>query len=280
MHPILLDFGTYDLPLLGSTHLFLPTYGVLFATATLLAWWWFLRRARALGVEPERAFNLTFYGLLAGLLGAKGTLVLVEWQHYLAHPRDLLASLRSAGVLLGGVAAGALVFVLYALRQRLPLYSLGDAIAAPLALAQSVGRLGCTAAGCCWGVPLHSRPWWALVFHDPTAAEQTGVPLDVPLFPSQPVQALNDLAIAGILTWLWRRRRKDGLPEGAVFFGYLVLYGVSRGVLEHWRGDIARGLWFGGRVSTSQIFSALAALTGMVLLVRGMVRRHREVSAG
>ena len=61
MHPILIDFGTHDLPLLGPTHLFLPTDGVLFAAATLLAWWWFLRRARELRVDPERAFNLTFY---------------------------------------------------------------------------------------------------------------------------------------------------------------------------------------------------------------------------
>jgi phosphatidylglycerol:prolipoprotein diacylglycerol transferase len=280
VHPILLDFGTHDLPLLGETHLFLPTYGVLFALATLLAWGWFLRRARALPIEPERAFNLTFYSLLAGLLGAKATLILVEWRHYLANPADLLASLRSAGVLLGGVLAGALVFVLYARRQRLPLLALGDAIAAPLALAQSVGRLGCTAAGCCWGVQLQDHPWWALVFRDPVAADQTGVPLQVPLFPSQPAQALNDLAIAGILTWLWRRRGKDGLPEGAVFWWYLVLYGVTRGLLEHWRGDTARGLWFGGHVSTSQVLSALAALFGFAMLVRGMVRRRREVRTG
>lgn len=276
MHPILIDFGTHDLPLLGPTHLFLPMYGVLFATATLLAWWWFLRRARALGVNPERAFNLTFYGLLAGLLGAKLTLLLLEWRHYLAHPADILMSIRSAGVLLGGVAAGTLVFVLYARRQGLPLLALADAVAAPLALAQSVGRLGCTAAGCCWGVSLPDHPWWAIVFTDPVAEAQTGVPLHEPLFPSQPAQALNDLAIAGILTWLWRRRARYALPEGAVIAWYLILYGTTRAVLEHWRGDVARGLWFGNAVSTSQLLSGLAAAAGLAMLTWGTVRRRRE----
>ena len=273
MHPILVDFGTHDLPWLGSTHLFLPTYGVLFASATLLAWWWFLRRTRALDVDPERAFNLTFYALLAGLLGAKATLVLLDWRRYLAHPAELLLSIRSAGVLLGGVAAGTLAFLLYARRHRLPLFALGDAIAAPLALAQSIGRLGCTAAGCCWGVHVRDHPWWAIVFRDPAAAAQTGVELGVPLFPSQPLQALNDLTIAAVLTWLWRRRA--ALPEGAVFAWYLILYGVTRAVLEHWRGDSGRGLWFGGAVSTSQVLGGLAALAGMGLLAWGM-RRPRE----
>ena len=275
MHPILVDFGTHDLPLLGPTHLFLPTYGVLFATATLLAWWWFLRRARTLHVDPERAFNLTFYALLAGLLGAKVTLLLLDWRHYLANPGDLLLSIRSAGVLLGGVAAGTAAFIFYARRQGLPLFPLGDAIAAPLALAQSVGRLGCTAAGCCWGRTLPDHPWWAIVFRDPVASAQTGVPLGVPLFPSQPLQALNDLAIACVLTWLWRRRRS--LPEGAVFAWYLVLYGVTRAVLEHFRGDVVRGLWFGGALSTSQILAGLAAVAGVAMLAWGSVRRQREV---
>jgi phosphatidylglycerol:prolipoprotein diacylglycerol transferase len=275
MHPILIDFGTHDLPLLGPTHLFLPTYGVLFASATLLAWWWFLRRARGLEVDPERAFNLTFYSLLAGLLGAKVTLLLLDWRHYLANPADLLLSIRSAGVLLGGVAAGAAAFIVYARRQRLPLFALGDAIVAPLALAQSMGRLGCTAAGCCWGVPLPDAPWWAIVFRDPVASAQTGVPLGVPLFPSQPLQAANDLAIAAVLTWLWRRR--SSLPEGAVLAWYLVLYGVTRALLEHWRGDVVRGLWFGGALSTSQILAGLTAIAGATLLAWRTRLRHREV---
>ena len=35
MHPILIDFGTFDLPVFGQTHLFLPTYGVIFAAFRL-----------------------------------------------------------------------------------------------------------------------------------------------------------------------------------------------------------------------------------------------------
>jgi len=267
MHPILIDFGTHDLPGLGMTHLFLPTYGVLFAAGALVAWWWFVRRARSLGLPPEPVFNLAFYGLLGGLLGAKLTLIVVDLPYYMDNPWQILGTIRSAGVLMGGVAVGALAFVVYAARAKLPILTLGDAIAAPLALAQGVGRLGCFAAGCCWGV--ESDAWCAVRFTSAVAHEQTGVPRGVPLLPVQLIEFGFDAALAVLLTWLWRRRLQ---PAGSVFWIYLVLYGAGRAVLEHFRGDAVRGLWLGGAVSTSQLFSLAAVLIGAGLLVRGRLR--------
>lgn len=269
MHPILIDFGTHDLPLLGSTHLFLPTYGVLFALGALAAWWWFLRRARALGAPQEPVFNLAFYTLLAGIFGAKLTLIAVDLPYYLAHPAQIVATIRSAGVLMGGVLAGALMFIVYARRQKLPLYELGDAIAAPLALAQAVGRLGCYAAGCCWGIG--SDAWCAVRFTE-AAHEQTGVPAGVPLLPVQLFEFGFDLALALALTWLWRRRPT---PAGSVFWVYLIAYGAGRGLLELWRGDAVRGLWLGGAVSTSQLFSLAAIAIGAFQLIAGRRRSAR-----
>jgi phosphatidylglycerol---prolipoprotein diacylglyceryl transferase len=266
MHPILLDFGTHDLPFLGTTHLFLPTYGLLFASGVVLAWWWFLRRAGGLGVNPDRAFNLTFYTLVGGLVGAKASLVIVEWRYFLANPAELLGTLRSAGVLMGGLLVGAAVFVLYVFRQKLPLHRLGDAIAAPLALAQGLGRLGCYSAGCCWGVESPGL-WCASTFTDPVAAERTGVPLNVALFPTQLVQMASDLALAALLTFLFRRKIR---PYGSTFLWYVLLYSLTRGLIEIWRGDEVRGLYFGGTLSTSQIVSILAGswALGMLILYR------------
>lgn len=261
MHPILIDLGTVDLPIFGSTHLFLPTYGVLFALGTVAAWWWFLRRLRDLGVSQEVGFNLVFYTLLAGLLGAKGSLLIVDWRYYAANPREILGLVRVAGVLLGGVAAGAVAFFLYARSHRLPLLRLGDAVAAPLALAQGVGRLGCFMAGCCWGVPWPGG-FCAVTFTDPAAHAQTGVPLDLALVPVQLLQAAADLGLAGILTWMYRRRAP---APGSVASAYLVLYGVARALIETLRGDGARGLWLDGRVSTSQVLGGVAAICGIGL---------------
>ena len=56
------------------------------AAGALVAWWWFVRRARALGVDEAHAFNIAFWGLVGGILGAKLALVLVDWRTYLAQP--------------------------------------------------------------------------------------------------------------------------------------------------------------------------------------------------
>lgn len=273
MHPILLDFGTHDLPLLGVRHLFLPTYGALFALGVVLAWWWFLRRARALGVEPEIAFNLTFYSVLAGIVGAKLSLVVVDWRYYAENPRALLLLFRVAGVLMGGVAAGALAFVLYCRRNRLPVLALADAIVAPIALAQGIGRLGCFAAGCCWGMPAEPGSSCSVTFTDPAAAAQTGVPLHVPLFPAQLVQAAADFSLAAVLTVLHRRRPR---PSGLALWMYVLLYSISRGTIEFWRGDAHRGLWFGGAISTSQILSIAGIALALSMLGLRRFRRRPE----
>ncbi|HEX4823274.1 MAG TPA: prolipoprotein diacylglyceryl transferase [Candidatus Polarisedimenticolaceae bacterium] len=268
MHPILVDFGTHDLPFFGVTHLFIPTYGVLFACGALAAWAWFVKRAKALGLPQEPIFNLAFYALIAGLLGAKLTLIVIDLPYYLAHPGQILGTIRSAGVLMGGVLAGALTFIVYALRTRLPLFTLGDAIAAPLAMAQGIGRLGCYAAGCCWGVA--SDSWCAVRFTNPAAHDQTGVPQDVPLLPVQLFECLFDVALAVLLTVLWRKRPQ---PAGTVFWAYLGLYGAARAILEHFRGDEVRGLWLGGAISTSQIFSIVAVVVAAAFLVHDRTRR-------
>ncbi len=270
MHPILIDFGTFDLPLFGSTHLFLPSYGVIFALGALAAWSWFVARARRLKLPQEPVFNLAFYTLLAGLLGAKLTLIVVDLPYYLAHPADILGTIRSAGVLMGGVLGGGVAFILYARKHRLPLGELADAIAAPLVLAQGIGRLGCYAAGCCYGVA--SDAWCAVRFNSVAAHHQTGVPLGTPLAPVRLIEFAFDLGLALILTFAWRRRLQ---PPGTVLWIYFVIYGAGRATIEIWRGDSVRGLWLGGFVSTSQLFSVAAVAIGAFFLIRDRVRIAR-----
>ncbi len=276
MFPTLIDLGTHDLPFVGETHLFLPTYGALFATAAVVAWWWFLRRARTLDIPDDDVFNLSFYALLAGIFGAKLMLVAIDWRGYLAHPGELLGTLRSAGVLMGGVIAGALVFVVYGRRRGLPLARLADALVAPLALAQSIGRLGCHSAGCCWGVRAHEHARFAVTFTNPMAREQTGVPLGIAFVPTQLYQMIHDLLLALLLTWMWRRGLK---PAGTVLWTYVLLYSIGRATLEIWRGDLQRGLYFGGAVSTSQLLAAAGMLLAATMLARGRLQQ-RSLTTG
>jgi phosphatidylglycerol:prolipoprotein diacylglycerol transferase len=268
LYPNQIDLGSFTLPILGEVRLTLPSYGVMFALGAIAAWFWFMRRGRTLGIDDDVLFNLGFWSLVAGLLGAKLALIAVEWRYYLENPWEILGTLRSAGVLLGGVLAGAVTFLLYARRHRLPVTRLADAAAAPLALGQAVGRLGCFSAGCCYGVPASQGSPFAVTFSNPEAHAHTDVPLGIPLVPIQLIQMASDLALAALLTVLWRRSRRPGVTA----WSYVVLYGLARTTLENWRGDATRGLWFGGSLSTSQIVGLAGAAIGALALARQLTR--------
>jgi prolipoprotein diacylglyceryltransferase len=102
------------------------------------------------------------------------------------------------------------------------------------------------------------------------ASAQTGVPLNTPLIPTQLLQLVADMALALVLTVLWRRRT---LPDGSVFWIYVLLYSLSRGTIELWRGDAGRGLYFDGLLSTSQLFAIAGVVFAVVMLIRGQRTR-------
>lgn len=260
MHPILIDFGFFEL----------PTYGVLLAAAFLLALWLMGKLARREGIEADHVSNLWVTMLLAGLIGAKLTLYLVEWRMYWANPASFLTTWRSAGVYYGGFVAAAVTAALYLRRHHLPLGKVSDLVAPALALGQSVGRWGCMAAGCCYGKP--ATVPWAVTFTDPRAHQITGVPLHQALHPTQAYLSLNALLLCGVLLLLLRAKRAWHFPDGMVFWTYVLLYGATRFVLEFYRND-PRGQI--GPLSTSQ-FLGLTGVAVASVAITVLARRRRS----
>ena len=257
MHPVLFDID------LGSWGRFtVGTYGLFYAIGFLLALRLAVWCARRDGIDPGRIVDLGIVGLIAGFIGAKVLLYAVDARYYFEHPAEMLRSLRSAGVFYGGLGTAVGAGLIYVRRHRLPLGKVADIAAPALALGQAVGRIGCFLAGCCYGRAC-ALPW-AVSFTDPRAHELTGVTLGTPLHPTQLYHALADLAILAVSMWQMRRRRFDG----QVFWSYVLMYAVLRGVVEIWRGDVARGVFADGRLSTSQLISIPLAVFAAVMLVR------------
>ena len=256
MYPVL-----FDLNLGGLGRFTVGTYGLFYALAFLLALRLGVVLARREGIDSGRIVDLGIVGLLAGFVGAKLLLYVVDARYYLAHPMEMLLSLRSAGVFYGGLALAVLAGLWYVRRHRLPLGTVADIAAPALALGQAIGRIGCLLAGCCYGSSC-TLPW-AVTFHDDRARELTGVPLDAALHPTQLYHALADLVILAVTLRLLRRRRFPG----QVFWTYLLLYAVLRAVVEIWRGDVARGVFASGHLSTSQLISIPLAIASVAMLV-------------
>ena len=231
---------------------FLHTYGVLVAVAFLSAVWMAARLARRAGIDAEAVTNLGIYCALAAMAGAKLMMFVVDPDYR----RDIFswASLQAGGVFYGGLLAALAVAWWYMRKTKLPLLATADVFAPAIALGHGIGRLGCFSAGCCWGV-LCDRPW-AVTFRNPVANNLTGVPLNVPLHPTQLYEALAEFAIFVIL---YRRIRKPH-GKGAIIALYLMLYATARFVVEFYRYHDQGNLW-GSEFDTSQVISlALFAL--------------------
>lgn len=256
MHPILFEAG-------GLT---IYSYGVLLAAAYLLGLQFALMRARSRGLHSQQVMDLGIWIIISALVGAKLLLLIVDFDQFTSNPRDLLSLARSGGVFYGGLIAAVVVALLYLRRHQMPLWTTTDVFAPGIALGHVVGRLGCLLAGCCFGKPA-SVPW-AITFTDPAAMANVGTPLGVPLHPTQLYEAGAEALILGFLLLFERRGRPF---PGRTFWSYMLLYGVSRFIVEFYRGD-SRGMVF-EVLSTSQFVSILLVPLSVVMLIL-LSRRH------
>ncbi|HTP43187.1 MAG TPA: prolipoprotein diacylglyceryl transferase [Candidatus Acidoferrum sp.] len=256
MLPILLHVGSVTV----------YTYGVLVATGVLLGLWYARTQASRHGLRPDDVWNLGIYSVLVALVAAKIWLVFSAWDYYAANPREIfsMAVIQSGGTYYGGVVGTLATIVLYTWIKKIPPLPLMDTYAFAIPLGHSIGRLGCLAAGCCYGKPT-SVPW-AITFKNELAEQLAGTPLHTPLHPTQLYESAAEFLNFLIIVTLARRQRFTGQLIGT----YFLLYGFERGTIEFFRGDPGRTLMFHNSVSLMQITSVGLILLGAFLWWRGL----------
>ncbi len=242
---------------------FLPSYGLLVSLAFLAGLWLASRLARRAGLDAEAVVSLGVYCALGGIAGAKLLMFAYDADFYLSNPREIfsLTTLRAGGVFYGGLVAALAIAFLYMRRRKLPALATADVMAPAVALGHAIGRIGCFAAGCCWGVECHRA--WAVTFTNPAAHEMFGTPLHVPLHPTQLYESLAEAVICVIL---YRRFLKPHVP-GRIIGLYLALYSSARFLVEFLRYHDQPNPW-GGPLTAAQWTALALAAAGAWLLAR------------
>jgi phosphatidylglycerol---prolipoprotein diacylglyceryl transferase len=262
-------------PRLFTIHNFsLHTYGVLAAVGLILGLVLNVRLAKRDGIDEERAWNLGILAIFASIIGAKLLLVINDFSYYAANPKVMFSTsmLQAGGVWYGGVIGGLLASFVYMRIQRMPILRVCDSFMPGVAVGHGIGRLGCFAAGCCYGKPTDVA--WGVTFTNPLANQLVGTPLGVKLHPTQLYEFLAEMLIFAVLLWLWKRKSFDG----QVFGTYLFLYGIVRYFSEFYRDDPERGSLFNGAMTVTQFISiCLVIIGGMLWMKRGP--RAEAVSA-
>ena len=172
------------------------SYGVMLAASYLLGLRLAMTRGKNRGLDSNRVLDLGIYIIIAALVGAKLLLLVVDRDQFRSLS-DLFSLVRAGGVFYGGLLVAVAVAFWYMNKHRMPFWTTCDVFAPAIALGHVTGRLGCMAAGCCYGKPTDVP--WAIVFTNPLAAANVGTPLNIPLHPTQLYEAGAELLILVLL---------------------------------------------------------------------------------
>lgn len=240
----------------------LHTYGLLLALGFVVAIWVAQREARRQGQDAEAIGDLSFWILVAALVGSRVYYIFVNWDDYfganalvatrLGRIPRLLAVWEGGLVFYGGFIAATLTAWWYMRRHQMGFLAYADTLIPSVALGHFFGRLGCFSAGCCWGQVGHVHlPWLAEFPPESLAYQSFAARADpsqylapdrlhtLPLHPTQLYEAAGELALFLLLVAVVRPRKRF---HGQVLATWLMAYAVLRSVVESFRGDVERGV--------------------------------------
>jgi len=257
MFPVLLKIGPV------SIH----TYGFMMALGVASALWFVYRQAKNFNLPASRLIDMGFYTIIIALIGAKLILLIGNFSYYTRYPKELFSLARSGGVFQGGLAFGIVFALLYMKKHKLPVWKTADIIGPALALGHGFGRIGCFAAGCCYGRAC-AHPW-GIAFHNDYSHELTGIPQGTPLHPTQLYESVLNFLNFGILFFVLRRKKFDG----QVFPLYIVNYSIIRFFVEFYRGDhpdrayLIKNASPYSSLSFPQVFCLIGLVAGLILFL-------------
>jgi len=248
-------------PILFSVFGFkIHTYGVLMALSFILGIKLSMVYGKKVGIEEEKILDLGLLTLISVIVGGKILLFVIDFKYYINYPGEILTLVfRLGGVFYGGLIFAVLIDIWYLKKHRLDPWFVGDALAPYIAFGHGIGRLGCFSAGCCYGKPTNMP--WGITFTNEYSHDMFGVPLHIPIHPTQLYSSIMLFTIFTILIFLRKRKRFDG----QIFWSYILLYGCGRYIIENFRGDPRGSIW--NYLSTSQFISIIMAIFAIGMLI-------------
>jgi len=257
----------------------LPTYGLMmmlaFVAGTTVAFF----RLKRVGIHPDILPGLVTIAIVLGILGARLLHFLgAEPGHLLRDPLVLLKLNTGGMAVYGGVLSAAVGCFFYAKRWGANPWKLSDCLVPCFFLSLAIGRLGCTAAGCCHGAEIGVESWTSLsgsLFPGGEFVRVDGFPWigalyhqgvgvgriwNTPVYPTQIWEVLAALSLFGLLSWTWAKKRRF---DGQIVAISMLLYPLLRSTIESFRGDSIRGVDHFGLLSTSQVVSLVVAACGV-----------------
>ena len=271
MHPVLLRFGRF----------IISSYGLLLALSFMIGIYWSMHRAKRREIGQNLVMDLALIIVFCAVVGARLMYVVTHLEEFRGRWLDTFNPFQSSGqiglaglTMLGGVILALIAMVIYCRIKKVSILRLGDVLAPAFGLGIFFTRIGCFLTGCCYGKPCNLP--WAVRF---PLASPAGSDPDVQgllLHPTQLYSSLYGLGIMGVLLWIDRKHRPDGVLMAAFF----MMYGVCRFLIDFVRAyeTGVKVFLFGYGITFNQVISFLMFLAGLViwlLLRKGEVAQRK-----
>lgn len=243
-------------------------YALFILTGIAIATWLADIKLSKRGAPKGTMLDVALWAVPFGILGGRFFHVITHPNDYFFEGADLLATLRiwEGGLAIYGAVSLGAVGVFIATRQLgIRFWSVADAIAPGLLIAQGIGRLGNYFNQELFGLPT-TLPW-GLQIPSSNPAYPVGLPEGLIFHPTFAYEMIWNLSGAALLLLLASRLN---LQWGKVFALYLVIYSFGRIWIEAIRIDPSE-IILGLRIN---IWSALIGLTLGIILFMVQSRRH------
>jgi len=237
----------------------IPLYGIMFVLGAFVSIGFALLRRKKYDMKFDDTLYAALFAVVGAIVGAKILYIFTmivpivkNWDVLMENNVsfwDIIMFAAGGFVFFGGLIGGTVGGIIYLKIFKINVPAYVDLAAPSIPLAHAFGRVGCFFGGCCYGIEAS----WGLEFNNSPAVppELHGVRL----LPVQLFEAGVNILLVFIILIYERFRKNNKNNSGKNILLYLILYSVSRFTLEFFRGDVARGLFFG--VSTSQIISII-----------------------
>ena len=224
MHPSLFKIGPIEI----------HSYGFSLAISFLVGIFFAMYRAKKQGVDPNKIMDLSVVIVISAILGARFLYVIFHLEEFTGHWADTINPFQSNGqvgiaglTMLGGFIAALFSSLIYIKIKKLNVLKISDIMAPSMGLGILITRIGCFLNGCCYGVPTESSFGMIFSIESPAGYHFT----NIPIHPAQLYSSLYGLIILVSLLLIEKIKKFDGL----LLYCFLILYGISRFVVDIFR---------------------------------------------
>ncbi len=234
-------------------------YSVLLLLAVIIGIFLLIQEGKKYEYSKDFLFNLSFWTVIFGFIGARLYYVVFNYKMYLDDPISILKVWEGGLAIHGGIIAGILTLILYCRRYNVRILKITDMASISLLLGQAIGRWGNFFNG-----EAHGGATTMFALKNKHIPDFIINGMNINGIYYEPTFFYESLwCCLGVLV-LWIARKYKYLKVGHLTALYFIWYGIGRFFIESMRTD---SLMFAG-FKAAQIVSVLLIIIGLILIIK------------